>query len=161
MGDGVLKAEQVGVWHDVAGEGHEAGAGERLKAVVVADRRRLSVAVGATHEGADAVAARRILGVGAAGDLLDLLRQLTLRVDAVVEVQRRDAELWHERQPDASEATLGGSVACCGEGGHAATVVDATLLAVTLTAVGVVGHLQRLAGGVVRVLLKAPHQPAL
>ena len=161
IGHGVLKAEDVSVRHGVTGEGHKAGAGERLEAVGVALGLRLAVAVGAAHKRTDALAAGRVLGVRLAGDALDLWRQLTLRVDAVVEVKGSDAELWHEGQTDAGEAATRSRVTRSGEGGHTSAIINAALLAVALPAVGVIWHLQRLAVGVVGVLLKPPDQPAL
>ena len=112
IGDGVLKVEDVRVWHGVAGEGHEACAAERLEAILVANRRRLVVAVGATHKGADAFATWAKLGVGLAGDGRHFVRQPAVRVNAVVEVERRDPELGHQRQTNAVEATHTGRMAC-------------------------------------------------
>ena len=111
----------------------------------------------AAHKGTHALAAGRILAVGVGDDLVDLRRQRAVGRDALVEVQRRDAPVGHERKAHAVKAALHGLFARHVKGSQLTAILWRALLPEAPAALNVIRHLARLL--LAGVLLVTPHQP--
>ena len=155
--DAVVVADQLADRCLAAGYGDEAVRVERLEAVAPAFCVALMVAKVAAHEGPHALAAGRVLAVRVGDDLVDLRRQRAVRRDALVEVQRGDAPVGHERKAHAVKAAPHSLVARHVEGSQLTAILRRALLPEAPTALDIIRHLAwlLLAG----VLLVTPHQP--